>query len=422
MHHRKRRWGRLGPSWLVLGATLLLSACADFAPPATTPPAGPPIGQAQQPQAPRPIALLLPLTGPNAAIGQALLNAAQLASAAPGAPKLDVRDTGGDPTRAAAAAEAAISQGDPLILGPLTAAETAAVSAVSVPANVPVLAFTSDPGVAAPGVWTLGVTPGQQMRRLVAAARDDGRQHIAAVLPPGAFGDALETAVTQAASDAGLEPPVIQRSDGTLAGFQDAMKTVSNYDQRRGELQARVQRMRNSSDPDEQKQAALLAAQPVQPPPFDALLIGDSGDTLPQKAETLAFYDVTTPQVRVLGPALWAQQAVNLGGLGGAWYAALGTESRPDFVQAYQAKYGVAPPALADLGFDAAAIAGVLSAAHDFSTDALTRSEGFSGVDGALALLPDGHVHRALAIYQILPGGGAKLVSPAPQDLASPAS
>jgi hypothetical protein len=43
-------------------------------------------------------------------------------------------------------------------------------------------------------------------------------------------------------------------------------------------------------------------------------------------------------------------------------------------------------------------------------------------VDGALALLPDGHVRRALAVYQITSGGGARIVSPAPQDVSQPGS
>ncbi len=371
---------------------------------------------------PQRIAILLPLSGPRADLGQSLLKAAQLALAAPGSPLLDVRDTGGDPAHAVEAAQASITQGDSLILGPLTAAETVAVAGVTVPANLPVLAFTSDPGAATPGVWTLGVTPGQQMRRLVAAARDDGRQHIAAVLPQGGFGDALETALTEATTATGLEPPSIERSDGTLAGFTAAMKTVSHYEERRGELQDRVKKMRESLDPEAQKQAAMLAAQPVKPPPFDALLIGDSGDVLRQDAETVSYYDVSQPQVRVLGTALWAQQAGRLGHLAGAWYAALDTSARPDFAAAYQEKYGQPAPALADLAFDAAAIAHALADGHDFSAHAVTRAEGFSGVDGALVLLPDGHVRRAMAIYEILPGGGTRVASPAPQDLTSPGS
>ncbi len=385
------------------------------------PPAPTVLGSATTPP-PLRIAILLPLSGPRAELGQSLLKAAQLALSTQGAPLLDVRDTGGDPGRAAQAAQASVAVGDSLILGPLTAGETVSVAGVAVPANMPVLAFTSDAGAASPGVWALGVTPGQQMRRLVAAVRNDGRQHIAAVLPQGSFGDALQTALADAATAAGLEPPSIERSDGTVASFDAAMKIVSHYDERRGEMEDRVKRMRESVDPEAQKQAAVLAAQPVRPPPFDALLIGDSGDVLRQDADTVAYYDVTQPQIRVLGTALWAQQVGRLGRLSGAWYAALDTAARPEFAAAYQQKYAQPAPALADIAFDAAAIARVLADAHDFSSAALTRSEGFSGVDGGLALLPDGHVRRALAVYEILPGGGARIVSPAPQDLSAPGS
>jgi branched-chain amino acid transport system substrate-binding protein len=401
---------------------LAVSACTYGGPPATQPLlSAAPLGVAP-PAGPPHVALLLPLTGPMAGAGLPMLQAAQLAMSLPGSPVLDVRDTGGDPQRAAAAAQAAIQAGDRLILGPLTAPETATVGAIASGAQIGVLAFTSDPAAASPGVWTLGLTPGQQVRRLVGAARDEGRQHLAAVLPQGALGDALESALGQAAQQAGMETPVVQRSDPGLAGFTAAMKTISNYDARRGELARRIKALRDESDPASRQQAAELAAQPVAPVPFDALLLGVTGPALPQAAEVLPFYDVTSPQVRILGPALWGRQAGQLGRLAGGWYAALDSGARQGFVAAFQGKYGAPPPALADFAFDGAAIAHVLAGENDFSANALTRAEGFTGVDGAVSLLPDGHVRRALAVFQIREGGGASIVSQAPQELAQPGS
>ena len=408
-------------SWFSVSALLLTSACTYGGAPATpalvtgapppTLPAGPPH-----------VALLLPLSGPKADIGASMLKAAQLALSAPGSPILDIQDTAGDPARAGQEAQAAIAAGDRLILGPLTAEETLAVGAVAAPAAVGVLAFTSDPAAAAPGVWTLGLTPGQQMRRLVAAARDDGRQHFAAILPPGALGDALQAALSTAISDAGIDPPAVQRTDGSFASFTEALKNVSNYEARRGDLAARIKALREDTDPTAHQKAAELAAQPVQPPPFDTLVMAETGEQLAQAAEILPFYDVTSPQIRVMGPALWGQQSGRLGKLAGAWYAALDPAARQEFVQAYQGKYGAPPTPFADYAFDAAAIARLLASQNDFSTDGLTKPEGFTGVDGALALLPDGHVHRALAIWQIDPGGGAHIVSPAPEDVSQPGS
>ena len=151
---------------------------------------GPPValGSAQPGAAPlaagpagQRVAILLPLSGPRADIGQPMLQAAQLAMDAQGGPPLDVKDTAGTPDGAAAAARAAVADGVGLILGPLTSAETAAVAPIARQANVAVLAFTNDPSQAQPGVWTLGITPGQQVRRLVAA--DNGAGQVAVRRP-----------------------------------------------------------------------------------------------------------------------------------------------------------------------------------------------------------------------------------------------
>ena len=84
----------------------------------------------------RRIAVLLPLTGQNAPLGQDLLRAVQLALGSDG-PQPDVLDTGGTPTGATSAAQKAVANGDAVIVGPLTAPETAAAAAVA--PNIPIL-------------------------------------------------------------------------------------------------------------------------------------------------------------------------------------------------------------------------------------------------------------------------------------------
>src|SRR5258708_35122958 len=74
------------------------------------------------------VALLLPLSGPSAGIGRAMLDAAQLAlfDIADEHFTLLPRDTEGTPEGASRAASAAIAGGAELILGPLLSAEGAA--------------------------------------------------------------------------------------------------------------------------------------------------------------------------------------------------------------------------------------------------------------------------------------------------------
>jgi ABC-type branched-subunit amino acid transport system substrate-binding protein len=360
----------------------------------------------------RKVAVLLPLTGPNAALGQDLLRAVQLALG-PSGPQADVQDTGGTPTGATAAAQAAIAAQDAVIVGPLTAQETAAAAAVA--AGTPILAFTSDRQQGRPGVWALGITPQQQVARLVQALQTEGKSRIAAALPDNSFGEALADGLTRATAAAGDPPPVIKRyPTGRLTALDAALRDVTDYANRRGAVDAQVAIARQSTDPDVQSQAATLAQQPVQPPPIDALMLAESGAALRTVAAVLPGYDVKPPDVRVVGPATWARDATNLGGLAGAWYAAPDPAARTSFERDFAGKYGTPPPGLADIAYDAAQIA----AASLGDPLVLTRRGGFRGVDGPIALQPDGQVLRGLAVFE-LGNGGAHIVEPAPFSLPS---
>jgi ABC-type branched-subunit amino acid transport system substrate-binding protein len=362
--------------------------------------------------------MLAPLSGDNAARGQALVNAAKLALGDPPPIVLDVHDTGGTPAGAAAAAQAAISGGAMLIIGPLTSGETAAVAGPARAASIPVLAFTNDPSRAQPGVWTLGITPVQQAHRLVGAVTAEGKTRFAAVLPETGFGQAMATALTQAVQAANLPAPDIRTYSGGMSAANSVMRDISGYASRRGPIDAQIKAARERHDAEGRKQAAELARSAIPPAPFDALLLADTGDKLVQLTSLLPYYDLDS--VRVLGPALWAEPAARGGArIGGAWFAAPDPAARSGFDAKYMAAYGSPAPGLADFAYDAAAIARVLAQSGDFSTAALSRPEGYAGVDGVLGLLPDGNVRRGLALFEIK-GGAPVMIEPAPENLAGP--
>ncbi len=396
---------------------------------AAAPPITPEPLPAAQPPAPpvlppfdsshRRIAVLLPLTGGSAALGHAMLQAIQLAAEVADAPPLDVKDTGGTPGGAASVAGEAAQVGDGIILGPLTGAETAAVAPVARRAGVPVLAFTSDPARAEAGVWVLGLTPGQQVRRLLGAAGEDGRGRIAALLAETPYGNALAAAVAEASPAGSANAVNVQRY---RPGFQTAdlaLRQVSDYATRRDARDAQVKALRGDRDPATAEKAVALAAAPLDPPPFQALLLSESGDKLKTMLTLMPFYGVSQPQVRLLGPALWSREGDRLPMLVGAWYAAPDPAARAGYAAAYAARFGRDPPPLADLAYDAGALARVLGMGDGYTLETLTRARGFAGVDGILALQPDGSVHRGLAVFEVAPDGG-KLVRPAPTDPTAP--
>jgi len=366
------------------------------------------------------VALLVPLTGPRAEIGQALVNGAQVAMDGTGTP-LAPRDTGGTPEGAAEAARAAISGGAGVIIGPLSSQETAAVAPIAAAAGVPVLAFTNDGQRASPGVWPLGIGPSQQMYRLAGALQAQGKTRLAALLPENDVGRAMADGLANAASALGLPTPQVKLYGGTDIKSLNAMvRELSDYANRRGPLEAQRNAARASGTAEGRKRAAQIARSGIPPAPFDALLIAESSDNMEMLTSLLSYYDVDRPAVRLLGPASMAADATRAAGANGLWYAAPDPAARAAFEQAYNARFGSTPPAIAGVAFDAASIARVnLASGNGYSTSALARPEGYMGADGLVVLLPDGQVRRGLGIFEIQ-RGGPQMIEPAPQSVSAP--
>jgi ABC-type branched-subunit amino acid transport system substrate-binding protein len=353
-----------------------------------------------------------------------MLQAVQLAFGAPGSPPLDIKDTAGNPQTAAIAAQQAIAAGDALIIGPYSAGETAAVSGPARTANIPVLAFTSDPSQAQPGVWVLGLTPDQQVARLVAAATAAGIGRFAALLPDNALGHAMGDALGTALAATGSPPPHIVRYANDMGSMNVAVRDVADYADRRAPIDAKVHTARALNTAEGRREVAELTRAAIPPPPFDSLLLADTGTPLAELATLLPYYDIDSPPVHIMGPALWGAVAARAGAgaaLNGARFAAPDPAARSAFDASFSAKYGIPSPPLADLAYDAALLARASLQAGGDPIAELTRPDGFVGADGVLGLLPNGHVRRSLAIFQI-DGSTTTIADPAPQTLEGPGS
>ena len=346
---------------------------------------GLPLAPAQPPRTK--VALLLPLTGGNAQLGQQMLNAAQLALFEQGAPGFEFvpRDTGGTAAGAAEAARGAIAGGARVLVGPLTTGETAAAAPARA-ASVPMLPFTNDSNQAAPLVWPLGITPGQQMRRLVAGAHAQGAQRFALAAPSGAFGQQLAAGLRSAASDLGLPAPVILNYPGAA---QPALAA---------------------------KDIATRLAPPAEgtpPPPVDMLILAEGGTRAREFAAALAGAGLT-PMPKLAGSLLWASEAglAQEPALAGAWYPAGDPAARAQFDSRYASAFGERPSRVAGVAYDAAALAARAVRGQPDAVPQMPVGELVLGADGALRLGPNGQVQRALAVFQVAPGEG-QVVQPA---------
>ncbi len=378
-----RRW-----RWRALILALLLpaAACAPQAPPATALPAPGPAGPRPQvlPAGPpkQRVALLLPLSGGDRTLGQAMLNAAQLALFDQGDPRVEFlpRDTRGSAAGAAEAARGAIAEGARAMAGPLTLSETAAAAGAAQGAGAPVFAFTSDAAQAQPGVWVLGLTPAEQAERMAEVAAAAGARSFGVLVPEGEFGRRLALAFRQRLALLGLPAPV---------------------------------EVTHGAQPELVVQAARALALRAGPEGMDVVLLGQSGALARTAASSLA--GMLPRPARLMGTALWVEDR-SLGqepALAGSWFPGPDPAARQRFEQRYAQVFGRRPPARTGLAYDGAALAA--RTVRDGAGAALAPvGEALMGADGPIRLLPDGQARRGLAIFALDPSGEPVVLEAAP--------
>jgi len=383
------RAGRQAPrlkTWLTMGLVLLLGACkvVPKGPPRSAPPPVVNIPPPVTPDLPSDndrhrVALLVPLTGPNAGVGTSISNAANLAVLDTGASRIRVTmyDTG---PGAAAAAQKAIAEGNRLILGPLLAEDVRIVAPIARASRVPVISFSNDTSVAGNGVYLMGYTPGQSIGRVVSYARTRGVTRFAGLVPAGLYGERASTAFLRA----------VETSGGQVTSLQ-------TFDRTQTSINAAITRMSQAS-------------------PYDAVLIADGASTAVRIAPIVRAKGGAG--ARLLGTELWNTDGAlgSSAALRGAWFASVSDGLYKQLATKYRARFGKSPYRLASLGYDGVLLVTTIAQnwrpGTTFPQARLGDPGGFTGIDGAFRFGRDGVVDRMLEVQQA-GAGGYIIVSPA---------
>src|SRR2546423_1051236 len=161
------------------------------------------------------VGLILPLSASgNAAVAaQSMRNAAEMALAEFNNPDIQllVKDDGGSAPGAQQAAQQALDEGAEIILGPLFALTVTPVGQIARARRIPVVAFSTDANVAAPGVYLLSFLPESDVERIIGYAAGQGRRSFAALVPDNAYGTVVEAAFKQAVARRGGRVIALER-------------------------------------------------------------------------------------------------------------------------------------------------------------------------------------------------------------------
>jgi ABC-type branched-subunit amino acid transport system substrate-binding protein len=331
---------------------------------------------------PTKVALLLPLSGRDEKLGTAMQNAASLALTDLGDQSFEVvfADTASSPAGAVAAMNQIIPQGVKMVLGPIFAEEARAIRPSL--GAIPMIAFSTDSSVAAPGAFLMGVMPQDQAQHVASFAHTRGVRNTLIIAANDAYGQLMVHTYALAARQLGqniMGPIWLDAQDANLPG---ALATI------------RAQAQGQS---------------------IDAIFLPLPAERSARIMTTVrGFLGATQPLI--LGTGLWDEMDVAaLPTLDGAYYAGPASSSRTRFEQAYIKQFGARPPRLASLAYDSVALAITIARQQrgnpmPYTIATLTNPSGFSGINGLFRFRSDGTAERSLAVIQASRGGRTVMV------------
>ncbi len=350
-------------------------------------PGAAPVEAAAQPAAASPlpagtirVALLLPLSASGATgnAAQSLKNAADMAMAEFSGATIDlvVKDDRGTPDGAREAAKQAVAEGASAFIGPLLASSVQTAGGVARAAGKPVIAFSTDSGVAGRGVYLLSFMPQSDVERILDYAASKGKKTLAALIPDTAYGSAVNAVLQDGAARRNIRVLAIERyADSSINAAAGRIASVKDQ--------------------------------------IDTLFIAEGGDGAAAAGKALASAGIDPKKIQLIGTSVWDDPRVYATPqFQNGWFAMPDKTGFDAFASRYRTKFGSDPARIATLAYDAVFLANALhkkAGVHAFEDAQLGAQDGVIGIDGLFRFRPDGTTQRGAVVMQVGKNGATKL-------------
>ena len=185
-----------------------------------------------------------------------------------------------------------------IILGPFTRSSVLKLKPYIKENLIPMFAFTNDIALVEKNIWSLGFSPEEQIDSIIKCSLDKGHKNYGLIVPNDLYGEII------------LNRAIDNLSEKSYTSFKKLL--LSNTEMtNKSKLESILKRFLDYNK--EQNQMLM--------PKFDAIFIGGNENFVLEIAPLLAFFDIDSQKVQILGTEKFNVKAIkNEPSLEGAWF------------------------------------------------------------------------------------------------------
>lgn len=375
------------------------------------------------------IAVLLPLSGQNAPIGETIRASIMTAVLSNAPSNLSVSFFDTTPNTQDAFYQA-LETSPSVVIGPVFSDDARTIRDIK-PNDLPVLSFTSDADALGDGVITMALMPTNGVEAIVHEMYADNTQNFIIIAPDTQSGHLMAGAAKSASQAYKINlNGVFFYQESNPESIKDTAKNASLNDARTAaHTRARVvlsdiltnEQLNFLEKSNLNNQLEKLSkTETIGGIPYDAILFLGNGSDTQSLVSFLRYYNVSASDARLYGTTMW--DSSNLASditMHGAKYSTL-PPTAPEFSKLYEQISGTTATRLASFGYDATNMAISMIYSPNQPTQYLFNPSGYIGADGLFRLKPTGDNERALRILQLNASGTPTEIKPVAKTFVKP--
>ncbi len=352
------------------------------------------------------IGLLLPLSGEFYQIGKSLLDSAQLALEKTNNKNLEfyIVDTG-EENQLFENLSYLISNDVDLIIGPVFSNNVLKVKNYLDGQNVPIITFSNNSEVSDRNVYVFGLTIEDELTSIYEYSIDRGINKFAVIVPDNKYGNKVKNEINKFHYENNKSSSQFIFYPTKDPDYYKIAREVSNYDERKLNLDNRVKLLEKLQSESSLKELKLLRNKDtLGEVDFEAvIIIARSFSELTNFISILPYYDVDPKKVKFIGNSIWGKELIlKEPSMKNSYFSSLDLNARKKFKEEYKKIFKNNPHSLAALAYDLVGLISSLNMEYKKITNEILHSDlGYIGINGWFRFDENGKVKRRPLIFHI---------------------